>query len=104
LNRVTGDPALKELAVRLALDTVERGTRLDLDDNRVGLSWMQAEHRSRPELTQAQTGLMQGAAGIGLWFLKLDAILHEGEFGFSIPVQPLSGWDAGPVDKRGNNN
>lgn len=33
----------------------------------------QAEHRARPEFLQAQTGLMQGAAGIGLWLLRLIA-------------------------------
>ena len=30
-----------------------------------GRSWTQAEHRSRPRFVQAQTGFMQGAAGIG---------------------------------------
>jgi lantibiotic modifying enzyme len=38
-----------------------------------GLKWVQAEHRTRPELLIAQTGLMQGAAGIGLFLLHLDA-------------------------------
>jgi hypothetical protein len=37
------------------------------------LSWIQAEHRSQPKLLIAQTGLMQGAAGIGLIFLRWDA-------------------------------
>lgn len=41
--------------------------------NGKGLKWSQAEHRVKPELVQAQTGLMQGAAGIGLWLLKLYA-------------------------------
>jgi lantibiotic modifying enzyme len=35
--------------------------------------WIQAEHRVRPELLAAQTGYMQGAAGVGLWLLRLDA-------------------------------
>jgi hypothetical protein len=38
-----------------------------------GLRWVQAEHRVRPELLVAQTGYMQGAAGIGMWLLRLDA-------------------------------
>jgi predicted negative regulator of RcsB-dependent stress response len=38
-----------------------------------GLKWVQAEHRVRPKLLQAQTGLMQGSAGIGLWLLRLNA-------------------------------
>ncbi|MCE2935700.1 MAG: lanthionine synthetase LanC family protein [Cyclobacteriaceae bacterium] len=35
------------------------------------LFWPQAEHRRQPDLIQAQTGYMQGAAGIGLWLLHL---------------------------------
>jgi len=37
------------------------------------MNWVQAEHRTRPELLVAQTGLMQGAAGIGLVLLRWDA-------------------------------
>jgi lantibiotic modifying enzyme len=37
------------------------------------MKWIQAEHRTRPELLIAQTGLMQGASGIGLFLLHLDA-------------------------------
>lgn len=38
-----------------------------------GMSWLQAEHRTRPEFLVAQTGLMQGAAGIGLVYLRTQA-------------------------------
>lgn len=38
--------------------------------------WIQAEHRTRPDFLIAQTGLMQGAAGIGLEFLRWDAYAH----------------------------
>ena len=48
-----------------------------------GRKWVQAEHRSRPDFLQAQTGLMQGAAGIGLWLLKMDAF----EQGKSVRIQ-----------------
>ena len=37
------------------------------------MSWIQAEHRTQPKLLIAQTGLMQGSAGIGLVFLRGDA-------------------------------
>lgn len=40
-----------------------------------GLMWVQAEHRVRPEFLVAQTGYMQGAAGIGMMLLHLDASL-----------------------------
>lgn len=33
--------------------------------------WVQAEHRARPDFLQAQTGYMQGAAGIGSFFVHL---------------------------------
>jgi lantibiotic modifying enzyme len=35
--------------------------------------WVQAEHRVRPDFLVAQTGYMQGAAGIGMFLLHLDA-------------------------------
>lgn len=38
-----------------------------------GIWWVQAEHRSRPDFLQAQTNLMQGAAGVGLWLLRWEA-------------------------------
>ncbi len=34
------------------------------------LSWPHAEHRARPDEIRASPGLMQGAAGIGLWLLR----------------------------------
>ena len=36
-----------------------------------GLCWPQAEHRERPKFIQTQTGYMQGAAGIGSFFVHL---------------------------------
>ena len=36
-----------------------------------GRSWAQAEHRARPRFIQAQTGYMQGAAGIGSFLVHL---------------------------------
>jgi len=42
-----------------------------------GMRWIQAEHRTRPELLIAQTGLMQGAAGIGLVLLRWAAFEED---------------------------
>lgn len=39
-----------------------------------GTSWIQAEHRTRPDYVMAQTGWMQGAAGVGAFFLHLDGM------------------------------
>ena len=51
-------------------DVLARGTR---DASTGGLYFLQAEHRVRPELLEAQTGYMQGAAGVGLVLLRADA-------------------------------
>lgn len=58
-------------ARRAADDMVARGT-----EDAGGLMWVQAEHRSQPEFLVAQTGYMQGAAGIGMMLLHLDAALE----------------------------
>ena len=56
-----------QLALALGRDLLARAERVQ-----GGLRWVQAEHRVRPELLQAQTGYMQGAAGVGLFLLRLD--------------------------------
>ena len=68
LHRITKKQGYLDFARRLTSDLLNRGTR-----DEFGLRWVQAEHRTRPELLFAQTNLMQGAAGIGLWLLHLDA-------------------------------
>jgi lantibiotic modifying enzyme len=55
-------------AKRMTDNLLERGTR-----DQQGLRWIQAEHRVQPKLLVAQTGYMQGAAGIGMWLLRFDA-------------------------------
>ena len=58
------------------LDMTQRvATRLRAAATRAGdgLKWIQAEHRVRPHEVFAQTGLMQGAAGVGMFFARLDA-------------------------------
>ena len=56
--------------LRLARDTtsllLSKGTR-----DQGGMRWVQAETRVKPEIEIAQTGLMQGASGVGLWLLHL---------------------------------
>lgn len=53
-----------------------------------GLKWVHAEHRVRPEYVYAQTGYMQGAAGIGMLLLHLDAVERGREWGFRLPDSP----------------
>lgn len=69
LHRATGRPEYLDLAQRveavlIADSTLESGMR----------SWSQAEHRSRPDFVESQTGYMQGAAGIGSFLLHLATI------------------------------
>jgi lantibiotic modifying enzyme len=56
-----------------------------------GLKWVQAEHRTRPEEVYAQTGLAQGAAGIGLFLLKMyDLALNgDGAAPLALPDNPF---------------
>ena len=68
LHRITHKQEYLDFARRLTSDLLRRGTR-----DEFGLRWVQAEHRTQPKLLFAQTNLMQGAAGIGLWLLHLDA-------------------------------
>jgi lantibiotic modifying enzyme len=56
-----------EFARRVAADTIRRAT-----DDADGSRWTQAENRVQPDNLVAQTGLMQGAAGVGLAMLHLD--------------------------------
>ena len=67
MYRHTGSARYLEYAEAIAHDTLARATA-----EGDGLKWVQAEHRVRPELLVAQTGLMQGAAGVGLAMLHLD--------------------------------
>ena len=85
LYRFTGEPRYLEWAERMVDDLVERAT-----PGEPGLKWIQAEHRVRPDWVFAQTGLAQGAAGIGLFFLKMHAIEVAGRFAscLALPDSP----------------
>ena len=53
-----------------------------------GLAWPHAEQRTRPEQVYPQTGLMQGAAGIGLFLLRLDAAERDRDWALRFPDEP----------------
>jgi lantibiotic modifying enzyme len=71
LYGVMKDRAYLEFATRMTADLVARATR-----DGGGTRWVQAEDRTQPDVLVAQTGYMQGAAGIGTWLLHLDAAQH----------------------------
>jgi lantibiotic modifying enzyme len=66
LHRATGESEYRRWAERMADDLVAKAA-----PGEPGLKWVQAEHRVKPDDVRAQTGYMQGAAGIGLFFLKM---------------------------------
>lgn len=86
LHNVTGESHHLEFAEHVAADIVHRATEED-----GGLKWIQAEHRVRPELLIAQTGLMQGAAGVGLAMLHLDGVSQRRRPLVVLPDDPFWG-------------
>jgi lantibiotic modifying enzyme len=68
MNRLMPNATYADMVSRVAADTLHRST-VDGD----GRKWIQAENRVSPNDVIAQTGLMQGAAGVGTFFLHRDA-------------------------------
>ena len=83
LYGVTKDPSHLKFAKRMTEDLLARGTR-----DEKGLRWVQAEHRVQPNLLIAQTGYMQGAAGIGMWLLRLDGAENDRQPFVKFPDNP----------------
>ncbi len=71
LALATGDESYAGFARELAANLIGRGRR----DAR-GLCFPQAEHRTKPDLIEAQTGYAQGAAGIAIALLHLEVYEH----------------------------
>lgn len=82
MARRTGEARHLELATRCA-DVILAAS----EPSAAGRRWVQAEHRDRPDFVQAQTGYMQGAAGIASFLVHL-ATTRAGS-----PVKiPLPDW------------
>jgi hypothetical protein len=69
LYQALGDKAYLDFSKRVSVRLLAKAT---VEDGK--MSWLQAEHRTRPDYLFAQTGFMQGAAGIGTFLLNLDAL------------------------------
>jgi lantibiotic modifying enzyme len=83
MGRRTGETGYVDLARRCA-DEILRQSELKDGARR----WVQAEHRDRPEFLEAQTGYMQGAAGIASFLLHLDTTLAGQPVKIALPDWP----------------
>jgi len=83
LARQGWTPAVEGLSTRVVKNTMSRAT-----DDASGLRWVQAENRVSPESVVAQTGFMQGAAGVGTFFLQLDAYERKQRWLTPLPDTP----------------
>lgn len=84
LYRVTKNRAYLEFSKRVTAQVLAKATR-----DRDGMRWIQAEHRVRPELLVAQTGYMQGAAGMGMLLLHLDEFQRGKKASIIFPDSPF---------------
>jgi hypothetical protein len=83
LARKGWSSAADGLRGRVVKNTMSRAT-----DDADGLRWPQAENRVSPENVVAQTGFMQGAAGVGTFFLQLDAYERQQRWLTPLPDTP----------------
>jgi lantibiotic modifying enzyme len=72
LHRETKNPEYLVFARTMSEDIVDHAT-VDGDS----LRWTHVEHRVSPDFTMAMTGYMQGAAGIGMHFLRMHALVND---------------------------
>ena len=84
LLRASGDASYRDLAQRIAAQLIRNVTQ-----GQVGNAWQQAEHRSRPDFVETQTGYMQGAAGIGSFLLHFATVDDETTSKITLPDIPF---------------
>jgi len=85
LDRLYPKAGHAKMVQRIAADTLGRATA-DGD----GLKWVQAENRVSPDVVVAQTGYMQGAAGVGSFFLHRDAAARGAKPAIIWPDSPFA--------------
>jgi lantibiotic modifying enzyme len=84
LAHFLNDDGYRRLTERMTADLLARGTR-----DGTGLRFVQAEYRIQPTLLVAQTGWMQGAAGVGSLLLRLDAEISGRRINVELPDCPF---------------
>jgi lantibiotic modifying enzyme len=86
LHDVYGDSAYLDFSRGVTDDLLKKATATPH-----GLKWIQAEHRRQPDLLVAQTGYMQGAAGIGMLLLRWHAAENGQSPKIVLPDDPFRG-------------
>ncbi len=84
LYRATGKKEYLSAAEKMAAHLAKTATASGR-----GYCWVQAENRTQPDKKDAQTGYAQGAAGIGLFFLKLSRVQRGVLPGWQLPDNPF---------------
>lgn len=87
--RSTDDARALSMADQLTNDLLKRATKVSLANEQTGLKWTHAEHRVRPEFLKSQSGLMQGAAGVGIWFVKRHQLENGKSLSIDLPLFPF---------------
>jgi lantibiotic modifying enzyme len=82
--QVTRDATALSFARGVTDQILDKATRDEL-----GTRWIHAEHRVQPANVAAQTGWMQGAAGIGAWLLRLDGVGRGRDVLVKFPDSPF---------------
>jgi lantibiotic modifying enzyme len=85
LGKLTGDDAYLEFNRRVVRHLLNHATATPGG----GLKWPHAEQRIKPEYVYAQTGYMQGAAGIGMVFLRREEEARGKVWGLRFPDSPF---------------
>jgi lantibiotic modifying enzyme len=84
LYQVTHEKSYLDFSKHVAAQLMTKARR-----DTAGMRWIQAEHRVKPELLVAQTGYMQGAAGIGMLLFHLDALQKGRRPAIRFPDSPF---------------
>jgi lantibiotic modifying enzyme len=84
IGRPTRTAAYTDFARQVTDHLLSQGTR-----DEKGLRWVQAENRTQPDKVVAQTGYMQGAAGMGMLLLRVDGMSRRRRLGTIFPDNPF---------------
>lgn len=84
LDQLYPGRSYRQFADTMIADLLKRSTRYK--DHQY---WMQAENRTQPQLLQAQTGLMQGASGVGIALLHALSSSRNKKASVVLPDNPF---------------